>query len=75
MNDLNKALERFGETMNKVADELGRLYPKIQKAMVEFIDEFDEWYDNYADKTEARLKEWLNAQYVGKNTNPTEKGR
>lgn len=75
MNDLNKALENFSVAISNAIDELRILYPKIQKAMVECIDKYDEWYDNYADKTEARLKEWLNAQYVGKNTNPTEKGR
>ena len=75
MNDLNKALEQFGETMTKVADELRELYPKIEKAMVEFIDKYDEWYDNYMDKAETRSKEWLNAQFVGKSSSPTEKDR
>ena len=75
MNDLNKALEQFGETMTKVSDELRELYPKIEKAMVEFIDKFDEWYDNNMDKAETRSKEWLNARYVGKSSSPTEKGR
>ena len=75
MNDLNKALEQFGETMTKVSDELRELYSKIEKAMVEFIDKYDEWYDKYMDETEARLKKWINARYVGKSSSPTEKGR
>lgn len=75
MNDLNKALENFSVAISNAIDEFRMLSPKIAEAMVECIDRYDEWYDNYVDKTEARLNEWLNARYVEKNLSPTEKGK